>query len=215
MSTDSIAIHPQPTPTPTPAPTFGLGIADPGPLGLAGFAATTLFLSAANAGLLSASVTLGVLGLAFFYGGLAQLLAGLWEFVKGNTFGATAFVSFGAFWLSFWYLETHAADDLKGATLTQADHAVGTFLLVWTIFTAYMFIASLRTTGAIAAVFLFLAATFLFLCIGNYDGSVNTVKIGGYLGLITAALAFYGSFAGVTNSTFRKTVLPVFPLQPR
>ena len=197
---------------PSPAPGFGSRIADPGPLGLAGFAGTTLFLSCVNADLLPATVVGGVFGLAIFYGGIAQLLAGLWEFTKGNTFGSTAFVSFGAFWLSFWFLNTHSP--LEGSP-ADVDHAVGTYLLVWTIFTAYMFIASLRTTGAIAAVFLFLALTFLFLTIGKYDGSTGITKIGGYLGLVTAALAFYGSFAGVTNETFKRTVLPVIPLQPR
>ena len=202
------------TSRPSPAPTFGAHIADPGPLGLAGFAATTLFLSAVNSGLLPGSVESGVFGLAIFYGGIAQLLAGLWEFTKGNTFGATAFVSFGAFWLSFWYLVTHGVPDMLAAkaSATDVDHAVGTFLLVWTIFTVYMFIASLRTTAAIAAVFLALALTFLFLCIGAYAASTGMTKTGGYLGLVTAALAFYGSFAVVTNSTFRRTVLPVIPL---
>jgi len=87
----------------TPA-SVSAGFADPGPLGLAAFAATTFFLSTVNAGLLPATVEAGVFGLAFFYGGLAQVLAGMWEFVKGNTFGAVAFTSYGAFWLSFWYL---------------------------------------------------------------------------------------------------------------
>jgi len=128
------------------------GFADPGPLGLAGFAGTTFYLSAVNAGLLPKSVEAGVFGLAIFYGGIAQLLAGMWEFVKGNTFGAVAFSSFGAFWLSFWYLVTH----LPKAPASDIGHAVGTYLLIWTIFTAYMFVASMRTSGAIMAVFLFL-----------------------------------------------------------
>lgn len=192
---------------------FGTAIADPGPLGLAGFGATTLFLSAVNSGLLPKTVEAGVFGLAIFYGGIAQLLAGLWEFTKGNTFGATAFVSFGAFWLSFWYLVTDGVPAMvaEKATATDINHAVGTFLLIWTIFTAYMFIASLRTTGAIAAVFLVLTLTFLFLCIGAYGASTGMTKTGGYLGLITAALAFYASFAVVTNATFKKPLLPVLP----
>jgi succinate-acetate transporter protein len=202
-----------PKPSPSPNPGFGAHIADPGPLGGAGCAATTMFLSAINTNMLPATTVAGVFGLAVFFGGGAQLLAGLWEFAKGNTFGATAFVSFGAFWLSFWFLNTHS--DLGGATPKDADHAIGTYLLVWTIFTAYMFIASLRTTGAIAAVFLALTLTFLFLTIGKFNGDLDGhgfTGIGGYLGLITALFAFYGSFAVVTNSTFRKTVLPVFPL---
>ena len=208
-----------PRPTPDPGPvaagsTFGVHISDPGPLGLAGFAATTFFLSAVNADLLPATVEAGVFGLAIFYGGIAQLLAGMWEFTKGNTFGATAFSSFGAFWLAFWWLVTHGVPEMVAAKATPDDigDAVGTFLLVWAIFTAYMFIASLRTTAAVSAVFLALTLTFVFLCIGNYAASTGMVKTGGWLGLVTAVLAWYASFAGVTNSTFRKTVLPVIPL---
>src|SRR4051812_31081772 len=148
----------------TPA-SVSAGFADPGPLGLAAFAATTFFLSTVNAGLLPKSVEAGVFGLAFFYGGLAQLLAGMWEFVKGNTFGALAFSSYGAFWLSFWYLVSHLSSDLGEASTGDIDKAVGTYLLVWTIFTAYMFLASMRTSGAVMAVFLLLTLTFLFLCI--------------------------------------------------
>jgi uncharacterized protein len=205
------ASTPHPSPAPGPgSPSFADRIADPGPLGLAGFAGTTFFLSVVNTNLLPAGVTAGVLGLAFFYGGLAQLLAGMWEFTKGNTFGAVAFSSYGAFWLSYWYLVTSAAKDLSGS---EADvrHAIATYLLVWTIFTGYMFIASLRTTGAIAAVFFFLFLTFLFLAIADYAGSSGITKFGGWLGLITAVLAWYASFAAVTNFTFKRTVMPVFP----
>jgi hypothetical protein len=183
------------------------GFADPGPLGLAGFAGTTFYLSAVNAGLLPKSVEAGVFGLAIFYGGIAQLLAGMWEFVKGNTFGAVAFSSFGAFWLSFWYLVTH----LPKAPLSDIGHAVGTYLLIWTIFTAYMLIASIRTSGAVAAVFLFLTLTFLFLAIGAYSASTGMTKFGGWLGLITAVLAWYASFAAVVNATWKRVVLPTFP----
>jgi hypothetical protein len=183
------------------------GFADPGPLGLAGFAGTTFYLSAVNAGLLPKSVEAGVFGLAIFYGGIAQLLAGMWEFVKGNTFGAVAFSSFGAFWLSFWYLVTH----LPKAPASDIGHAVGTYLLIWTIFTAYMLVASIRTSGAIMAVFLFLTLTFLFLAIGAYSASSGMTKFGGWLGLITAVLAWYASFAGVFNATARRAVMPTLP----
>ncbi len=197
--------------TPTAAPVasgFGAGIADPGPLGLAAFAGTTFFLSMVNSGILPKGIEPGVLGLAFFYGGLAQLLAGMWEFTKGNTFGATAFSSFGAFWLSFWYLVSKVAPTLDASV---AGKTVGTFLLVWTIFTFYMAIAALRTTGAILSVFVALTLTFLFLTIGAYSGSAGMTKVGGYLGLLTALLAWYTSFAGVVNSTFKRAAMPVFP----
>jgi succinate-acetate transporter protein len=206
-----------PTASPRPAATntgWGAGIADPGPLGLAGFAATTFYLSAVNAHLLHAPAEAGVFGLAIFYGGIAQLLAGMWEFTKGNTFGAVAFSSFGAFWLSFWWFVTKGVPAMvaEKASETDINHAVGTFLLIWTIFTAYMLIASLRTSAAVALVFLLLTLTFLFLCIGAYSASTGWTKTGGWFGLATAAAAWYASFAAVTNATFKRVVLPVMPM---
>src|SRR4051812_15918767 len=110
--------------------------ADPGPLGLAAFALTTFVLSFFNSGLVSEKGLPIVLGLALAYGGLAQLLAGMWEFRTGNTFGATAFTSYGAFWISFWAFEQFFAKDIKDAT--SLGNAVGLYLIGWGIFTAYM-----------------------------------------------------------------------------
>jgi uncharacterized protein len=182
-------------------------IADPGPLGLAAFALTTFVLSVYNAKLIGTGETV-VLGLALAYGGIAQLLAGMWEFVKGNTFGAVAFSSYGAFWLSFWYLLNHVPTDTAGRDL---DHGLAVYLLAWGIFTTYMFVASLRTSGAVAAVFFFLALTFIALSIGDWITSESWGKLGGWLGLITALLAWYASFAAVTNFTYKRTVLPTWP----
>jgi succinate-acetate transporter protein len=184
-------------------------VADPGPLGLAAFALTTFVLSMYNSGILDARGEAVVFGLALAYGGLAQLLAGMWEFRTGNTFGAVAFTSYGAFWLSFFALVEFFVKDIPAA---DAGHAIGLYLIAWGIFTTYMFIASLRTTAAIALVFLLLAATFVVLGIGNAGGHENIVKIGGWLGLATAAAAWYASFAAVTNHTFGRTVLPTKPL---
>jgi succinate-acetate transporter protein len=183
--------------------------ADPGPLGLAGFALTTFVLSMFNSGLVSEGGEPVVLGLALAYGGLAQLLAGMWEFRTGNTFGAVAFTSYGAFWISFWAFVTFFEKDIPKA---DVGHAVGLYLIGWGIFTAYMFVASLRTTAAISLVFFLLATTFIVLGIGDSGGHENVVKAGGYIGLATAIAAWYASFAGVTNSTFGRTVLPVKPL---
>jgi uncharacterized protein len=183
--------------------------ADPGPLGLAGFAMTTFVLSMFNADLIGKGGEPVVLGLALAYGGLAQLLAGMWEFRTGNTFGAVAFTSYGAFWISFWAFVTFFEKDIPKA---DVGHAVGLYLIAWGIFTAYMFIASLRTTAAIAVVFFLLAVTFFALGIGNAGAHPDIVKAGGWLGLATAAAAWYASFAVVTNSTFGRTVLPVKPL---
>jgi succinate-acetate transporter protein len=182
-------------------------IADPGPLGLAGFAMTTFVLSCFNAGFFGSKSPLEavVLPLALFYGGIAQFLAGMWEFRKANTFGAVAFTSYGAFWLSFAAYVKFVAPGL-GA---NAGPATGLYLLGWTIFTGYMMVASLRVSGAVAAVFVALFLTFLLLTIGTFTGSAGIGVIGGYLGLVTAVLAWYASFAGVINATWKRTVLPV------
>ena len=184
-------------------------IADPGPLGLAAFALTTFVLSMFNANLVGAGGEPVVFALAFAYGGLAQLLAGMWEFRTGNTFGAVAFTSYGAFWLSFWAFVEFFEKDVPKA---DAGHAVGLYLIAWGIFTLYMFVASLRTTGAVALVFFLLAVTFIVLGIGEAGAHENIIHAGGYIGLVTAVVAWYASFAAVTNSTFGRTVLPVKPL---
>jgi succinate-acetate transporter protein len=191
-------------PTSPPAVTGGAALADPGPLGLAAFALTTFVLSLGNAGIVP-TAGVAVLGLALFYGGVTQLLAGMWEFAKGNTFGATAFASYGAFWLGFWYLVSTKGDGAAGSA------GVGVFLLAFGIFTLYMTVAALKTTGALIAVFAFLTLTFFALALGELTGASALSKLGGYLGLVTAILAWYTSFAGVTNSTFKRVVLPVFP----
>jgi succinate-acetate transporter protein len=187
-------------------------IADPGPLGLAAFALTTFVLSMFNADFIGKGGEPIVFGLALAYGGLAQLLAGMWEFRTGNTFGAVAFTSFGAFWLSFWaFVQFYE----KSVPAADAGHAVGLYLIAWGIFTTYMFVASLRTTAAIAVVFFLLATTFFLLGIGNAGAHPNIVKWGGYLGLATAAAAWYASFAAVVNATFARTVMPVRHLARR
>ncbi len=185
--------------------------ADPAPLGLAGFAMTTFVLSMFNSNLVNEKGLPVVLSLALAYGGIAQLLAGMWEFRNGNTFGALAFSSFGAFWLSFWALEVFYAKDIGG----NVGHAIGLYLWAWAIFTAYMTVASLRVSAAVALVFVLLTATFVLLAIGNTGGHLTVIHWGGYLGLATAAVAWYASFAGVTNSTFGRTILPTMPLGRR
>ena len=181
-------------------------IADPAPLGLAGFALTTFVLSMFNAGLVGKAGEPVVLGLALAYGGGAQFLAGMWEFRKGNTFGATAFSSYGAFWISFWAFVTFFSDGVPAT-------AVGLYLIGWGIFTFYMWIASFRTNTAVNVVFLLLWITFIVLGIGDAAGSSGISKLGGWIGLATALAAWYASFAGVTNFTFGREVVPVRPLR--
>ena len=199
-----------PSVSPAPAPMFGAGLADPAGLGLTSFAATTFFLSSVNAGWIPASDAPVVLGLALFYGGIAQLLAGMWEFAKGNSFGAVAFSSYGAFWLSFWYLNAHTDLSKAGA---DANQGIGMYLVIWTIVTAYLTIAALRTNAIVLAVFVLLTLTFLALALGAFSTNLpghGWTELGGYLGLATAIVAWYGSFATVANFTFKRTVLPVW-----
>ncbi|MBV9002522.1 MAG: acetate uptake transporter [Solirubrobacterales bacterium] len=210
---------------PATEPTAGRGAgwtpADPGPLGLAAFAGTTFVLSIINTGLVGTHAAPGggllpmVAALALAYGGIAQFAAGLWEFRTGNTFGAVAFCSFGMFWVSFFFIVQSVGKNVP----TEVFSGLALYLYMWGIFTAYMFICSLRTTGAVAAVFLLLAITFFILGIGNASlagthSAINgTIKLGGWVGLITALVAWYASFAAVINSTFGRVVAPVMPLR--
>lgn len=185
-------------------------VADPGPLGLAGFAMTTFVLSVFNAGLLDGKLQGVVLPFALFYGGIAQILAGMWEFKRNNVFGAVAFTSYGAFWLGFWYLIEHASTILVGA---NANQAVGLFLLAWTILTVILLVATTGTNGFLLTLFAVLTVTFVFLTVGNFANSTGIVKVGGYFGLATAAIAWYGVLANVTNTTRGKEIFPVFPFK--
>ena len=184
----------------------GWPIADPAPLGLAAFALTTFLLSLFNAGLLPASGEPLVFPLAAFYGGLTQFVAGLWEFRNNNTFGATAFTSYGAFWLTFWALETFYVERIPA---DQLPLFVGWFLIAWALFTAYMWIGSFKVSVAVNILFLLLTATFFVLGLGDVLGSDAIVMLGGYLGLTTALVAWYASAAGVVNDTVGRIILPV------
>ncbi|SKB99076.1 hypothetical protein SAMN05660473_03477 [Arthrobacter sp. 49Tsu3.1M3] len=180
--------------------------ADPAALGLGAFALTTFVLSVINAGLIPKTVEPVVLGLALFYGGLAQFAAGLWEFANRNVFGATAFCSYGAFWLSFWFLSQFSAGSLPAA---DASKGVGLYLLAWAIFTAYMTISAWRISMGVFAVFVFLTLTFIALFLGAFFGAAGLSMLGGWLGIVTALVAWYCSLAVVANSTYKRTVFPV------
>ncbi len=210
MSATDRDLMSEPPVSPAP-PISGAGLADPAGLGLTAFAATTFFLSAVNAGWIKADAVGVVLGLALFYGGAAQLLAGMWEFAKGNSFGAVAFSSYGAFWLSFWYLNTHT--DLSKTAPKDANHGIALYLFIWALITAYLTIAATRTNLVVLGVFVLLTLTFIALAFGEWSGKapgVGLSKVGGYLGLLTAIVAWYGSFAIVTNYTYKRPILPVW-----
>jgi succinate-acetate transporter protein len=183
--------------------------ADPAPLGLAGFGITTLLLSLINAKILPATTEVLVLSLALPFGGLAQLLAGMWAFKRGNTFAATAFSSYGAFWLSFYLLVVVFLPLVpKTAGASDVTNFIGWYLLAWGIFTAYMFVASLAGAKAVQLVFLLLTVTFVLLAIGKFGTSDGITQVGGFFGLATAAAALYASFADVANANFKRRVLP-------
>jgi succinate-acetate transporter protein len=181
--------------------------ANPAPLGLMGFGLTTFVLSMMNANLVSFDKNLPVvLGLAIAYGGLAQFLAGMWEFRTGNTFGAVAFTSYGAFWISFYFLVQVQLPELaKGG---DALNAIGLYLWAWGIFTGVLFLCSFKGAKAVSVVLFLLTVTFVFLGIGNSDASNNVIHIGGYVGLATAAAAVYTAAALILESTYGRVVLP-------
>jgi succinate-acetate transporter protein len=185
----------------------GAHLADPAPLGLAAFALTTFVLSFVNTGLFKVEPV--VFGLALAYGGLAQLAAGMWEFAKGNTFGATAFSSFGAFWISYWYLTGHT--NMGGASANDVADSVGLFLLAWAIFTAYMTIGASRVSLAVLTVFALLTVTFALLAWGQFATSEPITKTGGWFGIATALAAWYASLGGVTAFTHGKAIVPTGP----
>ncbi|MFH9983752.1 acetate uptake transporter [Streptomyces sp. NPDC017179] len=192
-----------------PADPGPVAYADPAPLGLAGFAMPTILLSIINTNLLKEpGAIFPVLALAAFYGGLAQFVAGLFEFRRGNTFGATVFASFGAFWLTYWWLVPRVA------AVGNAHNALGLFLLLWAVFTAYMAVAALRTSLAVLAVLVLLTITFVLLAIGEFQGGLApqvATQVGGWFGIATGLAAWYASAAGVINSTHRRTLLPTWP----
>jgi len=187
----------QPT-TQSAAPASGWG--NSAPLGLAAFAVTTFMLSA---------ITPVVFGVALMYGGIAQLIAGVIQFRTGNTFTGVLFSTFGAFWLSLFAIVQFFLKDIPAA---HAGHALGLFLYAFGIFTVWIWLASFRTNVVVVVALAGLAATLFVLGAGNYSGSGLTVEIGGYMGLAVAALAAYLSCAELCEASYKRPVLPLFPL---
>ena len=181
-------------------------VADPAPLGLGAFALTTFLFSALNAHLTKG--TSAWLGYAFAYGGLAQLLAGMWEFRNRNVFGATAFSTYGAFWIGAGlYLELVVP--AAKPTAAQLGNDLAWITLAFLIFNTYMLIFSLYVNKAVFTVFLTLELTELILIIGNFSSSTSAIKVGGVVGIITAAAAWYTSAAGVLNGLAGRHIIPV------
>jgi len=171
-------------------------LGNPGPLGLFSFASTTLILSFYNTGVRGIGTPNVVVGMALTVGGLAQLLAGMWEFATGNTFGATAFTSYGGFWLSFGTLYIPGSGILSAYTNdTELNSALGIYLITWFVITFLLLIASTRRNLGLIALFFFLTITFMLLAISKFLASDPINKAGGALGIVTALIAYYVGLA--------------------
>lgn len=182
-------------------------LANPAPLGLIGFGLTTVLLSLVNAGILPKTGENVVIPLALAYGGTIQVIAGMMEFRAGNTFGTTAFLSYGAFWWWFALLLILGANHVL--ILDGAGTTIGTALLLWGVFTMYMWVATFRLTRALWCIFLTLWIAFYLLGFGALLGMPALTVLGGWVGLVCGGLAMYTSFALVTNASFGRDVLPV------
>ena len=190
----------------------GTPAADPAPLGLAGFALTTFLLSGHNASFIPDLVWIGP---ALFYGGMAQLLAGMWEFRNRNVFGATAFSTYGAFWLGLgiFVVLAQTTKFVGGFTGGDLTNALAWFVFAFLMFNTYMLIGSMRVNGAVFGVFLTLEVTEVLLVIGffnlSHGGTQWWLHAGGWAGIVTAAVAWYASAAGMLNGMAGRAVLPV------
>ena len=175
--------------------------ANPAPLGLMGFGMTTILLNLHNAGFFDIDET--ILAMGIFYGGLAQIIAGIMEFRKNNTFGLTAFTSYGLFWLTLVYILIYGPVD---------QMFLGWYLFLWGLFTAYMFLATLNKTVALQMVFFTLTALFMTLAIGKWTESETITQIAGWIGIVSGSSAFYLAAAEVLNETYKRRVLPIGPV---
>jgi succinate-acetate transporter protein len=188
-------------------PESNVAPANPAALGLVGFGLTTVLLSLINAGILPKGGEGVVLPLALAYGGLIQIIAGLFEFQVKNTFGMTAFLSYGAFWWWFALLLLLAGN--KIIDISAAGPTIGVALMLWGVLTLYLWISTFKLSRILFAIFLTLWVTFFLLGLGAALHMPMLSTLGGYLGLVCGTLAMYGSFAIVTNTTFGREVLPV------
>lgn len=180
-------------------------LANPAPLGLAGFGMTTVLLNLANAGIFGVSSMIVAMGI--FYGGVAQIIAGMMEFRKGNTFGTLAFTSYGLFWLSLVFIIISA---VERPALTPDNSAWAAYFFIWGLFTLMMFFGTLRTNRALQTVFLSLAILFFLLAASRFVPQLQ--MIAGVEGVFCGLSAFYLSFAEVLNEAHKHTVLPIGPI---
>ena len=190
-------------------------LSNPGPLGLMAFGMTTVLLNFHNAGFYGLGTM--ILAMGIFYGGLAQVIAGVMEFKKGNTFGTTAFCSFGFFWLTLVFLLV--LPDMGWWSIKPSNEAFGTYLFMWGLFTAFMFIATLKLNRGLQIIFLSLVILFWLLAAHNFweagvTGTPIILRIAGWVGIFCGASAIYVSIAGVLNEVYEKVVFPIGPSNP-
>jgi len=217
MTTTNVA-QPLARPAAEPAvPASGWG--NSAPLGLAAFAVTTFMLSMINAKLMPAAITPVVFGVALMFGGIAQLIAGVIQFRIGNAFTGVLFSTFGAFWLSLYAIAEFFLKDITAPTATATaalqGQALGLFLFAFGAFTVWILIASFRTNAFVVLALVGLAATLFVLGVGQYYGKGLAVETGGYMGLVVAALAAYIGLSELCEVTYKRVVLPLFPLAKR
>jgi len=180
-------------------------LANPAPLGLMGFGMTTVLLNLHNAGF----YLLGpmILSMGIFYGGLAQIIAGIMEYKKGNSFGTLAFTSYGIFWWSLVFINLLPNTNLWASASGASE--IGTYLVMWGIFTLLMFFGTLKLNRALQVVFLTLTILFFLLAIGDFTGNSIITMIAGYEGILCGASAMYASIAEILNNLYGKTILPI------
>lgn len=186
-------------------------LANPAPLGLMGFGMTTVLLNLHNAGLFGLGSM--ILAMGIFYGGVAQIIAGIMEYKKGNTFGTTAFTSYGLFWISLVALLIIPKISLGGAALWDAPSkiALAAYLFMWGLFTCYMFIGTLKLNRALQVVFGTLTLLFWLLAVGEFIPVVHTLA--GYEGIFCGFTAIYLACAEVLNEVYGRSVLPIGPIK--
>lgn len=179
-------------------------IANPAPLGLLGFGMTTVLLNLHNAGITELTAVIAAMGFAL--GGAAQIIAGIMEFKKGNTFGATAFTAYGFFW---WSLVAIWVNPFGEKVMAADEVSMGFYLLLWAIFTGFMFIGTLKHNRATQVVFGSLTLLFILLALGDFT-AIHSIKIAaGYVGIFCGLSAIYNSMAQIVNEEYKKTVLPL------
>lgn len=180
--------------------------ANPAPLGLLGFGMTTVLLNIHNAGFFELNSM--IMGMGIFMGGIAQIFAGLQEWKKNNTFGATAFTAYGSFWLSLvalWLIPKTGF----GAEYKSSEVAVGFYLLMWGLFTLFMFIGTLKINTTLQVIFSSLTVLFFLLAISDFTGNKSIRILAGWVGIFCGLSAFYGCVAQVLNEVYGRTVLPI------